>query len=86
MGCCDSITVAFNGLANSAGVVLRDALRGEPVRASKEARARRMEICETCEHFIKRRCALCKCFMSIKTRLAAMECDAGKWLAEYPSE
>ena len=81
MGCCGSIKVV-SGLVNSAGLVLRDAVRGKPVRASKETRERRMEICEACEHFINRQCSLCQCFMSIKTRLAAMECDAKKWLAE----
>ena len=43
----------------------------------------RIAICKSCEHYLSLlgNCGICKCFMSVKARLAPMECAAKpkKW-------
>lgn len=48
---------------------------------SDEEQARRMAICESCEHFDKgqRRCKICGCFARLKARIEREHCPAGKW-------
>lgn len=43
--------------------------------------ARRMAICEACPEFVveDRRCVLCGCSMSLKTRWESEACPLGKW-------
>lgn len=42
----------------------------------------RISICKSCEHYLSLlgNCAICKCFMKVKSRIAPMECPKGKWL------
>jgi hypothetical protein len=44
-------------------------------------REKRLEICKSCEHFIKlsHQCKKCGCFMDAKTRIRAATCPVGKW-------
>lgn len=48
---------------------------------TKEEVARRMVICQSCEHFIfgQRRCRLCGCFAALKTRLRSQHCPEKRW-------
>ena len=46
----------------------------------EEVHAKRIEICEACEHLNKlRQCDLCHCFMDAKTRLENAYCPIRKW-------
>ena len=46
----------------------------------EEVRAKRLEICEGCEHFtIIRQCNICHCFMDLKTTLENAYCPIRKW-------
>ena len=51
----------------------------------KDIIAKRLDECQSCEHFIKSpsRCNECGCFMKVKTRLATARCPIGKWEKEY---
>lgn len=46
-----------------------------------EMSKKRLDICNDCEHFIKKtfRCEKCGCFMNYKTLFARSECPIGKW-------
>lgn len=57
---------------------------------SEEVQSKREEICNGCEYYTKNvlgklhtdtnhRCLLCGCFMNLKRRLKAGDCDAKKW-------
>jgi ADP-heptose:LPS heptosyltransferase len=52
--------------------------------ASKEEQARRLAICQGCEHFRHSdgRCSKCGCGISGKAEWQAAECPIGKWKAE----
>lgn len=41
----------------------------------------RMEICRSCEHLrpVIDQCAVCNCFMQVKSRLPGKRCPLGKW-------
>jgi len=43
--------------------------------------AKRLEICQECEFYIKtaRICGKCKCFMPLKARFRKSTCPIGKW-------
>ena len=52
--------------------------------ASKEERARRLEICRKCEHIDKpntklERCLKCGCVLAFKSALNALHCPLSKW-------
>ncbi|CAB4174855.1 hypothetical protein UFOVP1131_71 [uncultured Caudovirales phage] len=50
-------------------------------RVSDEAFERRMNMCRSCEHFIKLsgQCKKCLCFMKLKAQLPHAECPVEKW-------
>ena len=57
-------------------------------QATKEAPTsvsqQRLAVCMTCEHLkdkytLRKRCAVCGCFMEAKSRLPGMSCPLGKW-------
>lgn len=54
---------------------------------SKYLRNKRMDICRSCEFFIKAgsRCQKCGCFMKAKTYLGNASCPVGKWGQEEPT-
>lgn len=47
----------------------------------KELAEERIKMCESCQFFKKmtRQCALCGCFMDVKTKMLEASCPAGKW-------
>lgn len=70
-------------IQSAAGAVVAEcgaALAGEPPVDETE-KARRIELCEACEHFIAadRRCQKCGCWMDLKTRLRTAACPQAKW-------
>ncbi len=59
-------------------------------KASKEPKEtltvskQRLAVCMTCEHLkdkhtLRKRCAVCGCFMEAKSRMTGMNCPLGKW-------
>lgn len=54
------------------------------ILASEEVQKKRMEICKKCDYYnpISTRCKSCGCFLVVKTKLAAVHCPEGYWLAE----
>lgn len=76
-------------LLKMAGNLAKSAGKGVALADEAEV-ARREEICNGCEYYTQNvegkqktekshRCILCGCFMNLKRRQAAGECDAGKW-------
>lgn len=53
-------------------------------RTTEEMKAKRMEICKSCEFFISltQQCKKCGCIMPAKTSLAEAFCPIHKWEAE----
>lgn len=45
----------------------------------KEVHRQRYSICETCEHLSSGQCAICGCFMKVKSKFEAMACPIDKW-------
>lgn len=68
-------------LAKSVATVVKDAAQGKAVTVSEEELQRRYSICEKCDLFDadKKRCRKCGCWMDMKSKLASMECEIGKW-------
>lgn len=68
-------------LTQTAKNIINGALAGDPTLASEEISNSRLEICNTCEFFIKEsaRCSKCGCFMNAKIKLQAVRCPIGKW-------
>ena len=48
---------------------------------SKDQRNARLDICKSCEHFLKltASCKECGCFMKAKTWLSSAKCPVDKW-------
>ena len=61
--------------------IAKDVMEGKSIISEEELKAERLKVCEPCEHFEKglRRCAICHCFMDIKTKFVAAECPINKW-------
>ena len=55
-----------------------DLVNGSP-RSPEELEKYRLSICQTCEHYVRRRCQKCGCFMKLKTKLEHAKCPVGKW-------
>lgn len=51
------------------------------VLADEYVSEKRISICESCPHFIKKfsQCDKCKCFMRIKSKVKSAKCPIGKW-------
>jgi len=45
----------------------------------EEELKRRIELCNSCEHLINKRCLKCGCYIEVKTRLATSKCPIAKW-------
>lgn len=57
-------------------------------KVESEISSKRLEICRSCEHFIKMtsQCKECGCIMNLKTKLPNAECPIHKWGQEkFPS-
>lgn len=66
-------------LTRSAVTALRDLVAGRPVVVARDVVKRRRAKCSQCEFRKGSRCGLCKCFLSIISRLAQDKCRAGQW-------
>lgn len=42
---------------------------------------KRLQVCKTCEHFIKisQQCKICMCIMPLKAKIKSSTCPKGKW-------
>jgi hypothetical protein len=51
---------------------------------SPEKKAERLNICNSCEHFINltKQCGICGCFLSLKASWASEKCPTDKWQSE----
>jgi hypothetical protein len=49
--------------------------------AKDEIKQKRLDICKSCEEFIKltAQCDVCGCFMKVKTMIKSAKCPKGKW-------
>lgn len=74
----------INNFINSASQYL---LNGMP-NVSPEAKAKRLEICQSCDKFNPNgfRCNECGCFLLIKTGWATEKCPLNKWTEELPQQ
>jgi hypothetical protein len=59
----------------------RDVLAGKLQLSEKELSDERMKVCVECPSFRKltRQCALCGCFLELKTKILQAECPIGRW-------
>lgn len=59
----------------------RDVLAGKLVISKEQLSEERMKVCQECTAFKKltRQCALCGCFLELKTKLLRSSCPVGKW-------
>lgn len=73
-------TITVNAM-KSVGSAISSLLKKEPLKAESEEATKRLEICRSCEFFIKtsERCSKCGCFMALKTHLRAEKCPVGRW-------
>jgi len=58
-----------------------DLLNPNEPRSQEEIVKSRLEICNSCEFFVKStvQCRKCGCFMKLKTRLEKAKCPIKKW-------
>jgi hypothetical protein len=73
---------AYPRLANQIGSALSAAVDfassgGKTV--DSDERARRLAICQLCDHYDSGRCRKCGCFMNLKARIATAKCPVDKW-------
>lgn len=68
-------------LAKSVAKVAVDAAQGKGVAVPEEEKVRRLAICEKCDIYDieRRRCRKCGCQMDMKSMLASLKCEIGKW-------
>jgi len=74
-----SIGKQITGFAKSASKVIMSKFE----KVSDELYQIRLGLCRTCDYARKRsnetKCSLCGCNMELKSKFAAVKCDAGKW-------
>lgn len=75
------ITTQIKNATKAAVSVARDLIVGQALNAPPEEVAKRREICDSCEFFLKdrQRCAKCGCFTQPKTSLRSQSCPLKKW-------
>jgi hypothetical protein len=66
-------------LAEDIGKAAGSVIQGQKFLVSEELYEKRMTTCHACPMFHKGRCALCSCFMSLKSRIQTFNCPLGKW-------
>jgi hypothetical protein len=55
----------------------------QPTNTESESfAAKRIKICQECEHYKAFICTKCGCLMPVKTKLKGSSCPVGKWLPE----
>jgi len=55
---------------------------------SQQVKMQRLQICETCDNFIKNMntCRLCGCYIPAKTLFAKTKCPEEKWQESEPGQ
>ena len=82
-GCCGAISNAVSAVGRVAPAVMA----GDEIKVEPDVKRARHEMCLKCEHLTSLnkhtpfQCALCNCFIGLKTALATESCPAGKWRA-----
>lgn len=68
----------------SRAIAERIALMPEEARADAETVARRLAVCRACDHLMNGGCALCGCYVELRTAKAAQRCPdvPPRWLPE----
>lgn len=68
-------------IANTVTETVKENIIQPIIQLDEDVVEKRIEICRSCEHFIKdsQRCNLCGCFMNWKTRLTSAHCPIDKW-------
>jgi hypothetical protein len=58
-----------------------DLLNPKTEKATEEQAKDRLEICNSCDEYIKltHQCKVCGCFMELKTKIKISKCPLGKW-------
>lgn len=58
-----------------------DLLNPNKEKSTEEISKSRLDICKSCQHFIKlsHQCKKCGCFMNLKSKLSDATCPIGKW-------
>ena len=61
--------------------IAKDLLAGRVILTEAELSRERLKVCEDCPSFRKlsRQCALCNCFLDLKTKLVAASCPIERW-------
>lgn len=65
-------------LEHFARAMVEWAREGLPLLSAK-AHGRRYAVCRKCPHYAKYQCALCRCVVYVKAKVATEDCPAGKW-------
>lgn len=63
------------------GDIAKDVLTGKLVLSEAELAAERLKVCTECPSFqrLSRQCALCHCFLDLKTKILSASCPINKW-------
>lgn len=71
----------LKGLSETVTDSIGEMAKGKSIFCESAVISNRMQICNSCPHFIKgtSQCKKCGCFMSAKTRLKQAQCPIGKW-------
>lgn len=71
----------FKNAVSTAVDVVKETIKGVPVKADVVLSTARLKACMSCEFYIQNRdrCSKCGCKMKIKTSLSASKCPVGKW-------
>lgn len=58
-----------------------DLIAGRLILSEAELATERLKVCQECNEFkgFSRQCALCGCFLDLKTRILSEECPISKW-------
>ena len=61
--------------------IAQEVLAGKLMLSEAELARERLKVCQECPSFKKltRQCALCSCFMDLKTKLLDASCPIAKW-------
>lgn len=61
--------------------IAKDLLAGKRLISEAELASERIKTCEKCPSFrpVSRQCALCHCFLDLKTKIVKASCPINKW-------
>jgi len=65
-------------MAKNLGKTIRE-IASDPRWVTPEEKKKRMDICNSCEHFTGSRCRKCGCFLQTKAKFKASHCPINKW-------